>query len=173
MNRDLAPEDGTVPPCAADAAVFVVQSLLPFAGSAMSLHSQLFGRQEFLRSRRMDVVNIPFLQEWTLTIIGQTWIISCYIYIDGLFCFVVDLTCSAWFSMQQMGWGDGSLLTPCSGWRLNQPPPKWMWFSHGMEWLWTRLNQSLVPFSRLTWILGQTNIYPLVNVYITMENHYV
>ena len=32
---------------AADAAVFVVQSLLPFAGSAMSLHSQLFGRQEF------------------------------------------------------------------------------------------------------------------------------
>ena len=24
---------------------------------------------------------IPFLQEWTLTIIGQTWIISCYIYL--------------------------------------------------------------------------------------------
>ena len=153
MNRDLAPEDGTVPPCAPDAAVFVVQSLLPFAGSAMSLHSQLFGRQEFLRSRRMDVVYTLSSRMDLDNNRANLDYFMLYIFIDWLFCFVVDLTCSGWFSMQQMGWGDGSLLTPCSGWRLNQPPPKWMWFSHGMEWLWTRLNQSLVPFSRLTWIL--------------------
>ena len=94
MNRDLAPEDGTVPPCAPDAAVFVVQSLLPFAGSAMSLHSQLFGRQEFLRSRRMDVVYTLSSRMDLDNNRANLDYFMLYIFIDWLFCFVVDLTCS-------------------------------------------------------------------------------